>query len=209
MPSPSIRTGRTSLTGALCGALSGLLIALPGLIEAFTGETAATSLLLALAPALALPLLPALHGRQAAATGRFGERAHALNLIGLGLFGGAAFASNLVLFHFEEPVIEATLTGPTVPVLIGSAAVFAVGCALFGTTLVRARVFPRVPSWGYAVVLPVFAFVTALPDSLLSSALHVAVGGILVWLAAALARDGEGAGASRGVTGAAGAAAGR
>ncbi|MEV0175304.1 hypothetical protein AB0I00_29815 [Streptomyces sp. NPDC050803] len=176
-------------TAALCGTLSGLLIALPGLIEAFTGETAATSFLLALSPALALPLLTALHLRQAPATGRFGETAYTVNLIGLGLFGGAAFAGNLVLFYFDEKVIEDTLTGPTVPALIGSAAVFAVGCALFGAALLRARVFPRVPSWGYAVVVPLFAFVTALPDSLLGSALHVTVGVILIWLAAALLRS--------------------
>ncbi|CAM5386032.1 hypothetical protein [Streptomyces aurantiogriseus] len=194
MPSPSVRAG------ALCGALSGLLIALPGLIEAFTGETAATSLLLALSPALALPLLAALHLRQAPAAGRFGDTAHTLNLIGLGLFGGAAFASNLVLFYFDDDVIEDTLTGPTIPALIGSAAVFAAGCALFGAAMLRARVFPRIPSWGYAVVLPVFAFVTALPDSLLSSALHVAVGVILIWLAAALYRSPDSAAASRAIT---------
>ncbi|WP_206307151.1 hypothetical protein [Streptomyces sp. F001] len=112
-----------------------------------------------------------------------------MNLIGLGLFGGAAFASNLVLFYFDDDdVVDEALTGPTVPALIGSAAVFAVGCVLFGAAMIRARVFPRIPSWGYAVVLPLFAFLTALPDSLLTSALHVLVGVILLWLSAALWR---------------------
>ncbi|MGW1779319.1 hypothetical protein ACWCQQ_09275 [Streptomyces sp. NPDC002143] len=183
---PSSVTSSTLRAGALCGALAGLLIALPGLVEAFTGETSATSVPLALAPAFALPLLTALHQRQAPATGRLGRTAATMNLIGLGLFGGAAFASNLVLFYLDEDIIDETLTGPTVPALIGSAAVFAVGCALFGATMIRARVLPRVPSWGYAVVLPLFAFLTALPDSLLTSALHVLVGIILAWLSAAL-----------------------
>lgn len=40
----------TFRTAALCGALSGLLLALPALIEAFTGETSATSVLFALSP---------------------------------------------------------------------------------------------------------------------------------------------------------------
>ncbi|GCB47481.1 hypothetical protein [Streptomyces sp. NL15-2K] len=178
----------TFRVGALCGALSGLLIALPGLVEAFTGETSATSVPLALAPAFALPLLTALHLRQQLAAGSLGKIAATVNLIGLGLFGGAAFASNLVLFYLDEDVVDETLTGPTIPALSGSAAVFAVGCALFGAAMIRAQVFPKVPSWGYAVVLPLFAFLTALPDSLLTSALHVLVGAILIWLSAALWR---------------------
>ncbi|MDT0567689.1 hypothetical protein RM704_09430 [Streptomyces sp. DSM 3412] len=173
---------------ALCGTLAGLLITLPALVEAFTGETSATSVAFALAPAFALPLLTGLQLVQRPASGRFGDVARTVNLVGLGLFGGAAFAANLVLFYFDDNVVDATLTGPTVPVLIGSAAVFALGCALFGAALIRARVFPRLPSWGYAVVLPLFAFLTALPDSLLTSALHVLVGVILLWLSAALWR---------------------
>lgn len=181
-------TSSTLRADALCGALSGLLISLPALVEAFTGETSATSVAFALSPGFALPLLTGLQLRQSPATGRFGDVARTVNLIGLGLFGGAAFASNLVLFYFDDDIVDETLTGPTIPVLIGSAAVFAVGCALFGAAMIRARVFPRIPSWGYAVVLPLFAFLTGLPDSLLTSALHVLVGVILLWLSAALWR---------------------
>lgn len=187
IPSPPVASS-TFRADALCGALSGLLIALPALVETFTGETSATSVALALAPAFALPLLTGLQLRQSTATGRFGDLARTVNLIGLGLFGGAAFASNLVLFYFADDVVEETLTGPTLPVFLGSAAVFAVGCALFGAALIRARVFPRTPSWGYAVVLPLFAFLTGLPDSVLTSALHIVVGVILLWLSAALWR---------------------
>lgn len=181
-------TSSASRVGALCGALSGLLIALPALVEAFTGETTATSVPLAVSPAFALPLLTALQLRQRPATGRFAEVAHIVNLIGLGLFGSAAFASNLVLFYFDDDVIDEVLTGPTIPALVGSAAVFAVGCALFGAAMIRARVFPRIPAWGYAVVLPLFAFLTGLSDSLLTSGLHILVGAILMWLSAALWR---------------------
>ncbi|MFF7446599.1 MULTISPECIES: hypothetical protein [unclassified Streptomyces] len=179
---------------ALCGILSGLLIALPALVETFTGETSATSVAFALAPAFAVPLLTGLHRRQGPIGGRFGEVARTVNLIGLGLFGGAAYAANLVLFHFDDKVVEETLTGPTVPVLLGSAAVFAVGCALFGTAMIRARVFPRVPSWGYAVVLPLFAFLTGLADSVFTSALHLVVGVVLLWLSGALWRTTQDAG---------------
>ncbi|KOT88198.1 hypothetical protein ADK86_33205 [Streptomyces sp. NRRL F-5755] len=186
---PTTLSDRAARTGALCGALSGLLIALPALVEFFTGETAATSFFLALSPAFALPLLTALHRRQSAVTGHFGETAYVVNLIGLGLFGGAAFASNLVLFSFDDTAVEKALTGPTVPALIGSAAVFAAGSALFGAALLRARVFPRLSSWAYATVLPLFAFLTALPDSALTGALHIVVGATLACLARALWRS--------------------
>jgi len=194
MPSPNATSNASPIAsstfrvGALCGALSGLLIALPALVEAFTGETTATSVPLAVSPAFALPLLTALQLRQRPATGRFAEVAHIVNLIGLGLFGAAAFASNLVLFYFDDDAIDEALTGPTIPALIGCAAVFAVGCALFGAAMIRARVFPAIPAWGYAVVLPLFAFLTGLSDSLLTSGLHMLVGAILVWLSAALWR---------------------
>ncbi|MFD3376501.1 MULTISPECIES: hypothetical protein [unclassified Streptomyces] len=187
-PTASPITSSTFRAGALCGALAGLLIALPALVEAFTGETSATSVPLGLSPAFALLLLTALQLRQRPATGRFAEVAHIVNLIGLGLFGAAAFASNLVLFYFDDDVIDEVLTGPTIPVLIGCAAVFAVGCALFGAAMIRARVFPAIPAWGYAVVLPLFAFLTGLSDSPLTSGLHVLVGAILMWLSAALWR---------------------
>ncbi|MFE2216241.1 hypothetical protein ACFW93_30400 [Streptomyces canus] len=172
--------------GALCGALAGLLIALPALVEAFTGETAATSVLLALSPAFALPFLTTLHQWQSPVPHRFTETAYLVNLIGLGLFSGAAFASNLVLFFLDDDTIKAQLTGPTRPALLGSAAVFAVGSALFGAAIIRARKLPTLPAWGYAVVLPLFAFLPALPDSLLTSALHIVVGVILIWLSTAL-----------------------
>jgi len=194
MPSPNATSNASPIAsstfrvGALCGALSGLLIALPALVEAFTGETTATSVPLAVSPAFALPLLTALQLRQRPATGRFAEVAHIVNLIGLGLFGAAAFASNLVLFYFDDDAIDEALTGPTIPALIGCAAVFAVGCALFGAAMIRARVFPAIPAWGYAVVLPLFAFLTGLSDSLLTSGLHILVGAILTWLSAALWR---------------------
>ncbi|MFE1840420.1 hypothetical protein [Streptomyces sviceus] len=185
VPAPT----RSTRPGALCGALAGLLIALPALIEAFTGETAATSFFLALSPAFALPFLTAVHHWQSPAPGRFAETAHLVNLIGLGLFGGAAYASNLVLFYLDDDTIETRLTGPTLPALLGSAVVFAVGCALFGAATIRARRLPTVPAWGYAILLPLFALLIALPDSVFTSALHIAVGAVLAWLSTALWRS--------------------
>jgi hypothetical protein len=167
--------------GAACGALSGLFIAVPGAVEAFTGETAATSFVLGLSPALALPLLTALHVGQARAAGRLGAVGYAVNVLGLGLFGGAAYALNLALFYVDgEPA------GPTRIALLGSVLFFIVGTILFAIAMIRAGVYPRAAAWAYGIALPLFAFAGRLPDTPLTSGLHVVVGATLVWLAAAL-----------------------
>lgn len=168
--------------GAACGVLCALLLALPAAVEGFTGETTPTSLLLGLSPALAPPLLTAVHLSQSAAAGRFGSVAYAVNLLGIGLFGGAAFALNTVLFFLDSDVVADLLDGPTRVALLGSVAVFVVGTVLFAVAMVRARVVPRVAAVAYGVALPVFAAAARFPDTPLTSALHVAVGAVLVWL---------------------------
>jgi hypothetical protein len=168
--------------GAWCGVVAGLAISVPGLVEVVTGETAATSFVLGLSPAFAIPLLAALHARQSAATGMFGVVAYTVNAVGLGLFGGAAFALNLVLFHLDgaEPA------APTMAALLGSAAVFAIGSVLFGVSMLRGGVLPRVPAVAYLVAFPVLAVAARLPDGALSSLVHVVAGGSVVWLSVAV-----------------------
>jgi len=172
--------------GAISGLLCGLGIGAPGAVEAFAGETVATSAVLGVAAAFAPPLLVALHVCQADAAGRLGAVGYAVNLVGLGLFGGAAFALNLVLVHLDTGALQALLAGPTRLALLGAAAVFVVGSVLFGVAMVRARVFPRVPAVAYAAALPAFALLAPLPDTPLTSGLHVVVGLTLVWLSLAL-----------------------
>lgn len=171
--------------GAVSGVLSGLFIALPGAIEAFTGETAATSFVLGISPALAIPLLTALYLGQAKATGRLGTVGYAVNLIGLGLFGGAAYSLNLALYFLDDAIVD-DLATPTRIALLGSALVFVVGTLLFGLAMVRARVYPRLAAWIYAIAFPLFALAAPLPDSPLTSVLHVVVGATLVWLSSVL-----------------------
>jgi hypothetical protein len=77
--------------GAVSGVMLGLSIGVAGLIEAFTGEIAATSFVLGLgAAAFGAPALTGLYLRQSAVAGRFGAIAYAVNLVGLGLFAGVA-----------------------------------------------------------------------------------------------------------------------
>lgn len=171
--------------GTWCGVLAGLCLALPAAVEAVTGETAATSFAIGLSPALAVPLLVVLHLGQRAAAGPFGDVAYTVNAVGLGLFGGAAFTLNLVLFHLDDATVRRLLAGPAMVALLGAALVFALGSVLFGVAVLRAGVLPRVPAVAYLVAFPVLAVAARLPDTPLTSAVHVVAGGSLVWLAAA------------------------
>ncbi|HEV7650263.1 MAG TPA: hypothetical protein VGP26_19115 [Actinophytocola sp.] len=186
MPSATL-SGTLSATparlGAWCGVAAGLTLGLPAVVEAVTGETPATGFVLALSPALAIPLLVALHLRQAAVTGRFGAVAVTVNLVGVGLFGGAGFALNIVLVRLPDAVVRDLVRGTVLLALIGSAVVFAAGAVLFGVATVRAGVLPRVPAIAYTVALPVLALAAPLPDTIATSALHVVAGTTLVWLA--------------------------
>ncbi|MFC4857939.1 hypothetical protein [Actinophytocola glycyrrhizae] len=171
---------------AWSGVLAGLCIGLPGVVEVFTGETALTSLVLGVAPALAVPLLVVLHLRQSDTAGRLGAVGYAMNIIGLGLFGGAGFSLNVVLFHLDTPVVKELLSGPPRFALLGSAVVFAAGTILFGIAMARAGVHPRVPAVAYAVALPVLALAAPLPDSPFISAIHGVAGAAVAWLAVSL-----------------------
>ncbi|MCE7006251.1 hypothetical protein LWC34_25925 [Kibdelosporangium philippinense] len=164
------------------GVLAGLCIVLTGMVEAVTGETAATSVVIGLSPAFALPLLVALHLRQQATTG---EVAYTVNLIGLGLFGGVTFTLNMVFFYIDKPV----LPSQTTVAFLGSALVFAIGSVLFGIAMLRAGVHPKAPAIAYMVAFPLLAVAARLPDTPLTSAVHVIAGGSLVWLALAMIRQ--------------------
>ncbi|GII60297.1 hypothetical protein Skr01_03820 [Sphaerisporangium krabiense] len=172
----------SAITGVLCG----LFVAVPGAIEAFTSETAPTGFVLGVAPSLAVPLVTGLYLGQRTRAGGFGLVGYAAQVIGLGLFGGAAYTLNLALFYLDPAALGALLQGPTRAALLGSAAVFAAGTALFAVSMLRAGVHPRVPVVGYGVALPLFALLAPLPDTALTSALHVVAGACVVWLSASL-----------------------
>lgn len=186
----SAPTGRARMVrlGAWCGVLAGLALGLPAAVEAVTGETATTSFVLGISPALALPLLVALQLRQSVAAGPFGALAHTVNLVGLGLFGGAAFTLNTALFYLDDAVVEDLLQGPTRFALLGSAVVFIIGTVMFGISMLRAGTHPRTPAIGYLIALPVLALAARLPDSIATSAVHVVAGTSMAWLALSLLR---------------------
>ncbi|MEV4459449.1 hypothetical protein [Microbispora sp. NPDC049633] len=169
--------------GAICAILLGLSIGGPALVEAFTGETAVTSFVLGTGTALGTPALTVLYLHQGAGGGRFGLVAYAVNVVGLGLFAGVAFSLNLVLFYLEPTLVEQLLQGPTKVAFLAATAVFMAGTMLFAVSMARSRIFPRPAVYGYGITLPLLAVLAPLPDTPLTSAVHVAAAASLIWLA--------------------------
>ena len=169
---------------AASGLLAGLLLAVAGFVSIFTGKTAGAAFVIALAPALAIPLLVAVyHQRHADVPGTFGPVAYAVNLIGLGLFGGAAFTIDTALFYLATPVQDHLKHEPTIVALLGSAVFFAAGSVLFGVFLLRTSAYPRPLCWAYTVFPALLAALSPLPDSPLKNAVHCLAGVTLAWLA--------------------------
>lgn len=183
---------------AASGLLSGLFLAVAAFISIFTGKTAGAAFAIALAPALAIPLLVAVYQqRHADVPGMFGPVAYAVNLIGLGLFGGAAFTIDTALFYLSVPVVNHLKHEPTIAALLGSAVVFAVGSVLFGVFLLRARSYPRSLCLAYVVFPALLALLSPLPDSPLKNAVHCLTGVTIAWLAITVWRTTDRPGANR------------
>jgi hypothetical protein len=177
---------------AACGLLSGLFLGVPGAVNIFTGKTAGAAFVIALSPALAIPLLVAVYQRHAQTPGRLGAVAYAVNLIGLGLLAGAVFTTDTALVYLSKPVINHLKHEPTIAALLGGALVFAVGSVLFGIFLLRTGAYPRLLGWAYVLFPALLALLSPLPDSRLKNAVHVLAGATVAWLAVMLWRASPG-----------------
>jgi hypothetical protein len=174
---------------AASGLLSGLFLGVAGFVSIFTGKTAGAAFFIALAPALAIPLLVAVyHQRHSDVPGLFGPVAYGANLIGLGLFGGAAFTIDTALFYLATPVRDHLKHEPTFAALLGSAVIFAAGSVLFGVFLLRTGAYPKILCWAYIVFPALLAGLSPLPDSPLKNAVHCLAGATVAWLAVTLWR---------------------
>ncbi|GAA5083055.1 hypothetical protein HNP84_010141 [Thermocatellispora tengchongensis] len=189
--------------GAVCGFVLGLCIGVPGVVEAFTGETTATSLVIGIGGTLGAPVVTALYLAQGGGRG-FHTLAFAVNMIGLSLFGGVGFMLNVALFHLDPAVAAEVLAGPARIAVYGGMGVFVAGTILFCVSMARARVLPAVPVLGYGVALVLLAALAPLPDTPLTSLVHLLVCVSLVWLSAAALRGPAAAPAVRPATAAAG-----
>lgn len=169
------------------------MLGLPGGIEGVTGETLVTSILIGLAPALAAPLVTALYLVNLGTGARRGGVGYAMNMVGLGLFGAAAYALNIVVFPLGPDV---TLPPVSRIVILAGAGVYVVGVIWFGIAMLRARAHPRIPVILYTLEMPLFPVAAQLPDSPLTAGLHVIAGTALVWLAISLRGHMAGAGST-------------
>lgn len=182
---PSVAGMMLQRFGAACGVVLGLSIGGPGAVEAFTGETAATSLVLGLGVAFGPPALTAFY-LLSAADGSFRRAAYGLNTVGLGLFACVAFALNVVLFFLSDAVVEDVLDGPTGVVVRLAGLVFVAGTVLFGVTMIRDRAYPTVAAWAYTLSLPALALLAPLKDNPLTSAVHLVAALSVLWLSHAV-----------------------
>lgn len=57
---------------------------------------------------------------------------------------------------------------------------------LFGVSMERVRIPPRVPAFAYIVALPVLAVAARLPDTPVTNIVHIVAGAALVWLPVAM-----------------------
>jgi hypothetical protein len=73
----------------------------------------------------------------------FGPVAYAVNLIGLGPSGGAAFTIDTALFYLATPSGTTSITSRPSRPCRGSAVIFAGGPVLSGVFLLRTRAYPR------------------------------------------------------------------
>lgn len=94
--------------------------------------------------------------------------------------GRGAPGANVVVYPLSDDTDLATASRVA---LLASAAVFVVGVVLFGIALLRAGAYPRTPVWLYLLGFPPFAIAARLPDTPVTSLLHVLVGGAVAWLA--------------------------
>ncbi|MFC7241274.1 hypothetical protein ACFQO7_02155 [Catellatospora aurea] len=99
---------------------------------------------------------------------------------------GVILALSLGVPGVVEPFTGETTVTSFVAGLGAAFMVFIAGSVLFGVSMLRARVLPRVAAAGYIVSLVMLAALAPLPDSLLSSAAHIAAAASLVWLSAAV-----------------------
>jgi hypothetical protein len=171
--------------GIAGGLLAGVLIGVPGIVESSTGKATGTSFVLAFSGFFALPLLTALY-LNLPRRSRFDDVGYAVAIIGTEMFGAAAFVQDAVLVHLDRQAQQDLLRGsPKVALLLGASA-FIIGAILFGTSLIRAGRYPRIPAYMYPIVLPAFSVSAILPYSPYKGILHAALAAELIWLALGL-----------------------
>jgi hypothetical protein len=116
---------------------------------------------------------------QREALGRWGFVTYLINWFGLGAVAGLDYTRLFTLPFLERSITAELLAGPTMTVFFVSALIFLSGVILFGTSMLRANVFPRLPILMYVIGFVPYSLPTLFPDPVVRIAQVVATLGIM------------------------------
>jgi hypothetical protein len=146
------------------GVLSGLCLAIDGLLDAVGDQSAWLAVIGVAAPALGVVAITGIYLKERSIEPcRHLDIGYGLNVLGLIAVTAASFTRNYVLEPLDDELAE-TIAGaaPTLPALILAGVLAVVGIMAFGSALIRHRWDP-VGSWLYTIVLPLSGFAALLP----------------------------------------------
>jgi hypothetical protein len=151
--------------------LSGLFLIVDTLvIELFLPETALTNTVGYSGLVIGVFALIGVYFFQRTKGGYFGDISFMVNFLGLLLIVGVMFFINYIRPFLSQEALQALLAGPTRAVLLVSAQTFLLGVLLFGISIFRAGVFPRLAAVLYIVGFVIFSLEPLLPDAIVRTA---------------------------------------
>lgn len=167
--------------GALAGFLSGICIII-GRLLASIPDTQVGEIFDFLSPFFALFLTIALYLKQRAESGVLGGVAFIVLFIGLTTLVSLDYYGAFIRIHLPDAIIEQIEEGSSAPVFVGSLFTFLIGEILFGVSVMRAGVYPKIPAVLFMVgLLPVALHPTGIFSESVVTLGATAVGIALIW----------------------------
>jgi hypothetical protein len=165
----------------LAGFLSGICIII-GRLLASIPDTQVGEIFDFLSPFFALFLTIALYLKQRAESGVLGGVAFIVLFIGLTTLVSLDYYGAFIRIHLPDAIIEQIEEGSSAPVFVGSLFTFLIGEILFGVSVMRAGVYPKIPAVLFMVgLLPVALHPTGIFSESVVTLGATAVGIALIW----------------------------
>ena len=137
------------------------------------------------APQLGLIALVGFYLWQREALGAAGAVGFAINFLGLAYLGCVDFARHYVLAHLDPAEVAALLSSGVRGVFLAIGVIFIIGVVLFGVTMLRAALMPRVATVLFMVGFVPFALSPFFPTIVISVTQVIAAVGV-TWMGWAL-----------------------
>lgn len=131
--------------------VAGLLSSLAIITDNLLPEGNAYNWVGVLSPVFGLLALTGLYLWQRESSGKLGVLGYTVNLLGMGLFVGLAFANAFMLPYLSGTVLKELFAGPTRWAFVAGGSIFLVGVILFGLATIKARTYPRLAAVLYMV----------------------------------------------------------